>query len=144
MMLMKRKYWKTFWSTATGVEFTEKQFLSAKTDAMKAQVVGHNKMQLRRIRNSVKEWTLAGWWRWKEEQPVWFTEKWKKNLPDDMLPQEALIDMKKSGGGRSRRNSLFDVVGIGAKEEDKKCSEENEKDDIILKRSKVFPLDSKK
>jgi hypothetical protein len=34
----------------------------------------------------VGEWLEAGWPAWKQDPPVWFTEDWIANIPDDLLP----------------------------------------------------------
>ena len=49
-------------------------------------VILHNEKVWRPIRKKVGEWLEAGWPAWKQDPPVWFTEDWIANIPDDLLP----------------------------------------------------------
>jgi len=51
-----------------------------------SHVILHNEKMWRPIRKKVGEWLEAGWPAWKQDPPVWFTEDWIANIPDDLLP----------------------------------------------------------
>ena len=50
-----------------------------------------------------------GWEGWENEKPAWFTEDWKKKIPDDMSPDRLRLLLLGGGeeddedGGRPRR-----------------------------------------
>ncbi|GMI18489.1 hypothetical protein TrLO_g14654 [Triparma laevis f. longispina] len=33
-------------------------------------------------------WIRAGWWRWEEEKPEWFTDNWKTHVPKYMFSEK--------------------------------------------------------
>jgi hypothetical protein len=49
-------------------------------------VILYNEKVWRPIRKKVGEWLEAGWPAWTQDPPVWFTEDWIANIPDDLLP----------------------------------------------------------
>jgi len=114
LLLMKKEYRRTFWSTRTGKQWTMDFFLKGKDDGTRKTTIMRNQKQWRAIRGEVKEWVKANWWRWEAEKPVWFTESWIAKVPPDMIPSEAkqaAQDIRAS----ARRRSSFAIV---AKEED--------------------------
>ena len=118
MLLMKHEYRKTFWSRQTGAEVTRSYFLEGKSDEMKAIIFTSNKKQWNVIRDEVKAWVLQNWWKWKEEKPAWFTDNFIANVPDDMIPSEAMRNLKMAGGGERRRSSIGEML-VGNKQENK-------------------------
>ena len=47
---------------------------------------------------------VAGWHRWEEEKPEWFTEAWRLKVPDEMKPERvSIMSGQRSSGGRSSR-----------------------------------------
>ena len=83
-------------------------FLNGTEDAIKRRTVGHNKAQWRAIREDVKEWVKANWWRWKEEKPAWFDLAWQSKVPKEWITdveERARLDQV-----RTRRGSVMGSV----------------------------------
>jgi len=125
LLLTKKEYRRTFFSTQLGKQWTMNYFLQGEGVEVKSEIVTSNKKQWRSIRGEVKEWAQANWWRWDEEKPEWMTESWIAKVPPDMLPTEAAQAANKIRAGARERSSL--AFGV-AKEEDtrKDKSDENE------------------
>jgi len=115
LLLMKKKYRRTFFTTRTGKQWAMDFFLKGTEDAVKKNVVGCNKNQWRAIREDVREWVQANWWRWTEEKPAWFDLAWQSLVPEEWIAdveERARLDKDK---GR-RRSSVEIVRGLfGAK-----------------------------
>jgi len=117
LLLMKKEYRSTFFATRTGRQWTMDFFLKGAEDAVKKCTVGHNKAQWRAIREDVKEWVQANWWRWKEERPAWFDLAWQGRVPKEWIAdveERARLDEERSKGRGSLRASLR-VSVLGAK-----------------------------
>ncbi|GMH82067.1 hypothetical protein TL16_g09138 [Triparma laevis f. inornata] len=109
--LMDEKYRKTFLSVETGGQFTRRGFLEG-DEIMKSDLIWNNEVQWYPIRGKVEAWIRAGWWRWEEKKPEWFTDDWKANVPKYMIPER--------GGGETvavavEREEKKDVVVGGGK-----------------------------
>ena len=89
LLLMKKEYRHTFFTTRTGKQWAIDFFVKGADDAAKKSVVENNDKMWWPIREDVKEWVQRGWWRWKEEEPEWFTEVWQS-----MVPEEWITDVK--------------------------------------------------
>ena len=61
LLLMKKGYRRTFFSTRTGKQWTMNFFLKGTEDSVKKVTVGHNQKQWRSIRGEVKEWVLLNY-----------------------------------------------------------------------------------
>ena len=115
LLLMKKEYRRTFFSTKPGKQWTMDFFLKGEDDEAKHIVFDHNKNQWRAIRGDVKEWVQANYWRWEAERPSWFTDSWVAKVPPDMIPSEAKQAAKEIRASARRRRS---VGGGVAKEEE--------------------------
>ena len=60
---------------------------------VKMITVKKNTMLWKGIRDEVKKWVIENWWKWKEEQPTWFTDNWIAKVPDDMIPTEKMWEI---------------------------------------------------
>ena len=116
LLLMKKEYRSTFWSTRTGKEWAMDFFLLGEDDEAKQNVFGCNKKQWWAIREDVKEWVQENWWKWEEEKPLWKTEAWLAKVPSEFVPVEAK-DGAKAARDRARRRSSFGGVGVAKEEE---------------------------
>jgi len=117
LLLMKKEYRRTFFTTRTGKQWTMDFFLKGTEDAVKKGTLNHNKAQWRAIREDVKEWVQANWWRWKEEKPAWFDLAWQSKVPKewitDVEERERLDEVR-----RRRRRSVKQLVDVFAKAEE--------------------------
>jgi hypothetical protein len=102
LLLMKREFRGTFFSTQTGYAWVQSFFVDGTTDEKKMRTLLSNKKQWASIRDDVKTWTMENWERWEEEKPDWFSDAWKSALDDDMIPPASLQKLKGGGGKRSR------------------------------------------
>jgi len=116
LLLMKKGYRHTFFSTTSGKLLTMDYFLQGEGDEAKAVLLTSNKKQWAGIRDTVKEWVREGWWRWEANRPEWFTESWIAKVPPDMIPSEAKQAAKDIRANARRRSSLGALVV--AKEEE--------------------------
>jgi len=115
LLLAKKGYRKTFFSTATGKQQLIDGF-KVDDDAIKASVLKKNKKMWREIRGAAKTWVLNNWWRWQEEKPKWMTESWLAKLPDDFVPddedQAKLEVIRKKGRRRISVTEALDAARI--------------------------------
>jgi len=114
LMLMKKGYKHTFFSTQTGASFFRDSFLKGKDVQTRAQIVTINEHLWANIRADVKKWVGANWWQWEEDIPDWFTEGWKGNVPLDMIPKERREEIAKHGG-LGRRGSSASTLTVFAR-----------------------------
>ena len=94
-------------------------FVKGVDDEQKAAVMGCNKAQWRAIREDVKEWVQANWWRWKEEKPAWFDLAWQSKVPKEWITdveETARLDKVRENG--RRRSSVEMVKGMLGKGEE--------------------------
>ena len=89
LLLAKKGYRLTFFTTRTGKQWAMDFFLKGEDDEAKQNIFGCNKKQWVGIRDKVKDWVLNSWWQWEEEKPEWFTESWVAKVPPDMIPDDA-------------------------------------------------------
>ena len=110
--LIKRPYWKTFYSTQTGAQNTMDYFLKSDDDATRAFVFLDSIDLWKDIEPDVKVWCLANWGRWVIEKPVWFTPAFKASVPDYMIPGAELKELNEEamGSQREKRKSSLNLV----------------------------------
>jgi len=109
LLLMKKGYRRTFFTTRKGKQWTMDFFLKGEDDEVKQVVLTHNKKQWRAIRSEVKEWVGANWWRWEADRPEWFTETWIAKVDEDMIPSE-VKQAAKDFRASARRRSSFAMI----------------------------------
>ena len=64
---------------------------------------------LRLIAPEARIWIEKNWERWTKDKPGWFTDRWKRGLPDSVLSQQALAEL---GGANRRRTTLSEQLGV--------------------------------
>ena len=114
LLIMKKSYLSTFFSTQSGHAWVQSYFVSGQTDEVKKRIFEHNTKQWMSIRDDVQAWTLENWERWEEEKPEFFNDAWKASVDDDMIPPASLRKLNSGASGR-RRSSLGDILGAGAR-----------------------------
>jgi len=118
LLLMKKEYRRTFFTTKTGKQQVMDRF-SADDEAVKAAVLKKNKKMWRAIREDVQEWVQANWWRWKEEKPAWFDLAWQSKVPKEWITdveERARLDKVREKG--RRRSSVDKIKGVFGKGEE--------------------------
>jgi hypothetical protein len=113
LLVMKKKYRKTFFSTKLGKHVTMERFASP-DESVKATIFKKNRKHWEKIEPDVKAWVQGGWERWEEEQPEWFDDVFRARVDDGMLPTAELRRQKIAGGGSRRRRSSLGVLMGGA------------------------------
>jgi hypothetical protein len=64
---------------------------------------------LRLIAPEARKWIEQKWARWTKDKPDWFTDRWKRGLPDSVLTQQV---RKQLGGEKRRRSTLSEQLGV--------------------------------
>jgi len=119
LLLMKKEYRRTFFTTRTGKQWAMDFFVKGVDDKQKSGVLLRNKAQWWAIREDVKEWVQANWWRWKEEKPEWFDLAWQSKVPKEWITdveERARLDKVREGG--RRRSSVEKIKGVFGKGEE--------------------------
>jgi len=116
LLLMKKEYRRTFFSTKSGAQNTMNYFMKGADESVKSIVITDNKLLWRPIRGEVKTWVLGNWYKWVEERPAWFTEAWVNKVPDDFIPddedQAKLADIRMKGRLRSSSGAALGPAKI--------------------------------
>ena len=85
---MNKNYRITFFSTMTGRQYCALRFRQAKTDETRADILEEHPAFWRSVRFEVEQWVRENYCTWTEEKPEWFTERWKKRIPAEFIPDE--------------------------------------------------------
>jgi hypothetical protein len=94
----------TFWSTVSGRQCVQANFLEGDTDEEKLGIFSCNRILFEAdLGAKLMEFTHQNWARWEREKPVWFTPTVKASVPDEYIPREFLVAL--GGAGRMRRGS---------------------------------------
>jgi len=82
-------------------------------------VLACNKKQWRAIREDVKEWVQANWFRWNEEKTEWFDLAWQSNVPKEWITDvEERARLDEVGENGRRRSSVDKIKGVFGKGEE--------------------------
>ena len=115
LLLIKRKYCKTFVSFQSGNDYVQNFFLKKQnTDERRASIVKKSGRLWQSIRPQVCEWLKENWPRWVEEKPEWFTPVFISKVDDDLLPPEVLVQQNQMAGCSRRRSSIAEMMGANA------------------------------
>ena len=109
-VLSKSEYLPTFRTNETAAEYTKRVKWDGQPDErLRAMLlVRLHPSLLRLIAFEARIWIGNNWKRWLEERPEWFTDRWKRGLPDSVLSQQ----VRRQLGGESRRqSSLSEQLG---------------------------------
>ena len=108
--LSKRDYWPTFWNNETAAEYTKRVKWDGQPDErLRALLlVKVHPSLLRLVAPEARIWIGKNWARWLKDKPDWFTDRWKRGLPDSVLSQQALHEL---GGQNRRRTTLPEQLG---------------------------------
>jgi hypothetical protein len=109
-LLAKQEYWPSFWSNETAAEYTKRVKWDGQPDEQRRAmllVLRHPSL-LRLIAPEARIWIEQNWKRWTKDKPDWFTDRWKRGLPDSVLPQQV---RKQLGGANRRRSTLSEQLG---------------------------------
>ncbi len=104
-LLANREYWQSFWNNETAAEYTKRVKWDGQLDErLRAMIlVKVHPSLLRLIAPEARIWIEKNWKRWTKDKPDWFTDRWKRGLPNSVLSQQ----MRKQLGGENRRRSTL-------------------------------------
>jgi hypothetical protein len=111
-LLAKREYWPTFWSHETAAEYTKRvKWDGQPNERLRAMLlVKMHPSLLRLVAPEARIWIEKNWKRWTKDEPDFFTDRWKRALPDSVLPQQV---RKQLGDQNRRRSTLAEQLGAG-------------------------------
>jgi hypothetical protein len=111
-LLAKHEFRPTFLSNETAAEYTKRVKWDGQPDEQRRAMllVKAHPSLLRLIAPEACIWIEQNWKRWTENKPDWFTDRWKRGLPDSVLSQQV---RKRLGGESRRRSSLSEQLGVG-------------------------------
>jgi hypothetical protein len=109
-VLARREYWPTFWSNESAAQYTKRVKWDGNPDERRRAMllVKVHPSLLRLIAPEARTWIEKNWKRWTKDKPDWFTDRWKRGLPDSVLTQQV---RKRLGGESRRRSSLMEQLG---------------------------------
>ena len=113
-LLAKREYWPSFWSNETAAEYTKRVKWDGQPDEQRRAMllVKVHPSLLRLIAPEARVWIEKNWKRWTKDKPDWFTDRWRRGLPDSVLSQQV---RRQLGGENRRRSTLSEQLGgVGA------------------------------
>jgi hypothetical protein len=110
--LAKREYWPSFWSNETAAEYAKRVKWDGQPDErLRAMLlVKVHPSLLRLIASEARIWIDQNWTSWTKDKPDFFTDRWKRGLPDSVLSQQV---RKQLGGENRRRSTLSEQLGVG-------------------------------
>jgi hypothetical protein len=93
----------SFWRFETAAEYQKRVKWDGQADERKRAklLVNMHPPLLRLIAPEAHIWIEANWDKWTSAPPIWFTDDWKRQLPDSVLSQQTLMAL----GGQSRRRT---------------------------------------
>jgi hypothetical protein len=111
-LLAKREYRPSFWSNETAAEYTKRVKWDGQPDEQRRAMllVKVHPSLLRLIAPEARVWIENNWKRWTKDKPDWFTDRWKRGLPDSVLSQQV---RRQLGGENRRRSTLSEQLGAG-------------------------------
>jgi hypothetical protein len=111
-LLAKREYWPSFWNNETAAVYTKRVKWDGQPDErLRAMLlVKVHPSLLRLIAPEARIWIDQNWKRWTKDKPNWFTDRWKRGLPDSVLSQQVRMQL---GGENRRRSTLSEQLGVG-------------------------------
>jgi hypothetical protein len=112
VVLMDRRYLKTFVTTATGPQSTVDKFKSSTTDEQRLNTFKYHDVYYAAIEEELKALLAENWDDWMLVRPEWLTEGVVACIPDKFLPEKEVERLNILGGGKRRRSS-FSGVGAG-------------------------------
>ena len=103
VLMMKKEYRASFFSTITAKQFNHNNFRNAASVQAKFSIFTVHPSMYRDIRDEIKQYVAEHYSALIEERPEWFTERVRKTIPEDMIPLEE--------EGEDERNSSVREVG---------------------------------
>ena len=107
-------FWHTFWSTATGWQFTVDSYNKSDNPETKMLTIFDNHHSFTTsIRDEVITYMHANWATWVRTKPAWFTPKFIASVGDEFIPGRALQLLNDAAAGeRAKRASLLEDEDI--------------------------------
>ncbi|GMI41364.1 hypothetical protein TrCOL_g8199 [Triparma columacea] len=131
---INRSHVSTFFSLETGADQAERIFYKrSEPDVKLSYTITHHESCYAHFRDDVKAYVQDNVLDWVEEKPLWWSDLFLANIPDDMLEGKANALRAKRAlelgdkASRGRRNSMSLRMSLGIEEEE---DEEDEDEDM--------------
>ena len=109
LRVTNRDFWHTFWSTATGWQFTIDSFNKSDNPETKMLTIFDNHHSFTdSIKDEVIAYVRDNWAEWERIKPAWFTKSFISAVGDEFIP-ETDLRLLNAGGGRQRRRSFTNM-----------------------------------
>jgi len=103
LRVTNRDFWHTFWSTATGWQFTIDSFNKSDDPETKMLTIFENHHSFTTsIRDEVITYMHANWATWVRTKPAWFTPHFIASVGDEFIPGRALQQLNEAAAGGAR------------------------------------------
>jgi hypothetical protein len=99
---INKEFWKTFFSTQRGIDYSMSYFVDGESDEVKFQVFKKSRRHWVSIKSDIHKWVELNWAKWEREQPEWFTDQLKAKVPVEFIPAAGDARMRES----ARRASI--------------------------------------
>jgi len=122
LITINEGYGRTFFSPKTSRDCVEDKFRLYKNPASKLSMLDESSHLLVRIREELKAYIGEKWEEWERERPPFWTAKFIRGLPYDMLPAAKQRELEAEGGGsrgsHRAKMSFFESVFEADDEDD--------------------------
>jgi len=103
LRVTNRDFWHTYWSTATGWQFTIDSFNKSDHPETKMLTIFDNHHSFTTsIKDKVITYMHDKWAEWERTQPAWFTPKFIASVGDEFIPGRALQQLNEAAAGGVR------------------------------------------
>ena len=103
LRVTNKDFWHTFWSTATGWQFTIDSFNKSKDPETKMLTIFKNHSSFTtKIKDKVITYMHDNWENWCQTRPAWFTPKFIASVGDEFIPGRALKQLNEAAAGGVR------------------------------------------
>ena len=126
LLKIQKGFAPTFFTTTTAKQFCHQCFYEAASDRAKINVFSRHPSYYEAIREDIMDWLAENWAKWNDEKPEWFIRRIIGMIPDDMIPKEALAELKENGRKGRRRSSVAEALILVAGGESSENDEQAE------------------
>ena len=92
---INQSYISTFFTTATGPQYSHARYHLAINDEMRFLVFDQHPSYYAGIRQELRVWLADNWTRWTvDEKPEWLTPRLLLTIPEDLLPKKTTKETK--------------------------------------------------
>jgi len=124
LITINEGYGRTFFSPKTSRDCVVDKFRLYQSPTSRLSMLSASPHLMIDIRADLKAYIGEKWEEWERERPPFWTAKFIRNIPDDMLPEAKLKKLEAAGGGsrasHGARRSVFESVFEADEEDDER------------------------